>query len=506
MKKAILAIALVSLLALGGQSFAELCTVDAVPAATLLLPYFAVDLTAAQGQGVDTLFSINNASATPALAHVTVWTDWSFPVLDFDVFLTGFDVQTVSMYNVLVNGSLPHTADAQSDIAGNVLPPAQSGVINEPGLDDASPHQGLYANNPPWDGSFTNCLNFFTTWTDPILSADRRARHQAELTGKPSPAYGGCVGADHDSDDNIARGYITIDSVDECSIDFPSDPTYFTDLVNPAVANNNNVLWGDFWYLDPEQDYAHGDTLVHIEANDGLTSTNIPLLDPDGLTVANVANATGYTFYRRYTVFNGTEDQREALGTTWGIRYVQPNAVFTGGTDLVVWRDSTSAEIDQVDGYLCGAPGELGVGPTWHPLNETEVIAFNESEDAVELCIGGTFGPPISPPEPGTPDPVCFPLETQRVTVGDGALAPPFNFGWLYLNLNVGIDSPLLDFDPGTSGTLAQSHVASVLQGLGVFSVGLNAVELTSACEDVDPVLASQNGGLWNIPEYIIVQ
>lgn len=47
---------------------AELCSIDAVPAATLLLPYFEVDLDSSDG--VTTLFSINNAEAAPALAHV----------------------------------------------------------------------------------------------------------------------------------------------------------------------------------------------------------------------------------------------------------------------------------------------------------------------------------------------------------------------------------------------------------------------------------------------------
>ena len=44
MKKIALCLALVSLLALGGSAFAEIGTIDDVPAATLLLPYFEVDL------------------------------------------------------------------------------------------------------------------------------------------------------------------------------------------------------------------------------------------------------------------------------------------------------------------------------------------------------------------------------------------------------------------------------------------------------------------------------
>ena len=87
MKKLTVCLALVSLLALGGQAIAEICTIDDVPAATLLLPYFEVDL--GNTAGVNTLFSINNASNTAAVAHVTLWTDESIPTLDFDVYLTG---------------------------------------------------------------------------------------------------------------------------------------------------------------------------------------------------------------------------------------------------------------------------------------------------------------------------------------------------------------------------------------------------------------------------------
>ncbi|HEX6865177.1 MAG TPA: hypothetical protein VF414_20270, partial [Thermoanaerobaculia bacterium] len=62
MRKLCLCLALLSLLGLGGQAFAVIGTIDDVPAATLLLPYFEVDI--ANQNGVTTLFSINNASAT----------------------------------------------------------------------------------------------------------------------------------------------------------------------------------------------------------------------------------------------------------------------------------------------------------------------------------------------------------------------------------------------------------------------------------------------------------
>ena len=63
MKRAATCLALLGLLALSGQAVATICTIDEVPAATLLLPYFQLDLS--NPNGLTTLFSINNASANP---------------------------------------------------------------------------------------------------------------------------------------------------------------------------------------------------------------------------------------------------------------------------------------------------------------------------------------------------------------------------------------------------------------------------------------------------------
>src|SRR6266550_1707987 len=74
------------------------------PAATLLLPYFEVDAYAPIGSGPTTLFTITNTSRYPQIAHVTLWTDWAFPVLGFNLFLTGYDVQAINLYDVIVRG------------------------------------------------------------------------------------------------------------------------------------------------------------------------------------------------------------------------------------------------------------------------------------------------------------------------------------------------------------------------------------------------------------------
>ena len=79
----------------------ETASLGVEPAATLLLPYFEVDTAGAQGTGSTTLWTITNTSHLPQIAQVTVWTDWSFPVLDFNIFLTGYDVQAINMFDVL---------------------------------------------------------------------------------------------------------------------------------------------------------------------------------------------------------------------------------------------------------------------------------------------------------------------------------------------------------------------------------------------------------------------
>src|SRR5262245_53753397 len=82
------------------------------PAATLLLPYFEVDL--ANPAGANTLFTVNNASAAAVLAHVTLWSTMHVPVYTFNVYLTGYDSQPMYVRDI-INGVLPQTASAGQD-------------------------------------------------------------------------------------------------------------------------------------------------------------------------------------------------------------------------------------------------------------------------------------------------------------------------------------------------------------------------------------------------------
>ena len=83
------------------------CDIALQPAATLLLPYFEVDIT---GRAATTLVTIQNLSPSPVIANVTLWTDWGYPALTFPVQLTGYDVEGINLYDVFANGTLPPSA------------------------------------------------------------------------------------------------------------------------------------------------------------------------------------------------------------------------------------------------------------------------------------------------------------------------------------------------------------------------------------------------------------
>src|SRR6266849_8997494 len=120
MKRLVLGLSLLCAVGVVSPARAIICTIDAVPAATLLLPYFEVDLN--NPNGLTTLLSVNNASATAVLVHVVLWSDLSVPVLDFNIYLTGYDVQSVNLRDIIVNGSMPQTASAGQDPNDTISP------------------------------------------------------------------------------------------------------------------------------------------------------------------------------------------------------------------------------------------------------------------------------------------------------------------------------------------------------------------------------------------------
>ena len=73
-----------------------------------------------------------------------------------------------------------------------------------------------------------------------------------------------------------------------------------------------------------------------------------------------------------------------------------------------------------------------------------------------------------------------FPAEAQRTQVGGADFPVPFDFGWLYLNLNTTVTRP--PRNPPEDPAAAQAWVTVVMDAQGRFSVGFDAIQLDSAC------------------------
>jgi hypothetical protein len=387
---------------------ADLCAVDHAPAATLLLPYFEVDL--ANPAGRTTLFSVNNAGDKSVLAHVVLWTDLAVPTLAFDVYLTGYDVQTINLRDIFTTGTLPRTADKDRDPSDIYSPQGQFSFsdVSFPGCEGLPPQ--------PLPASLADSL-------------------QRAHSGRPSSLFQNqCAGVDRNQP-QVVRGYVTVDVVKRCTTLRPSDPGYFG---SDGVAGFDNVLWGDFFQVDPGGRFAQGDGLVRIEAR------------PGGFGPGS------RTFYGRYVQGSGA-DGREPLATAWASRYLN-GGPFDGGTDLIAWRSVPWA----------GSSFPCGTRPAGFPQAQQELFAFDEEEN-VQLA-NQTF--------PGIPPPVViltpFPGAANRVRIGGPDLPVPFDFGWLLLDLAPFVNAPP---DP-----YAQGWVGQVSSAQGRFSVGFQSTHLGDLC------------------------
>lgn len=373
------------------------CRVSDQPAATLLVPYFEVNLD--DPSGATTLVSVNNSSSKPALSRLVLWTDWGVPTLAFDIYLTGYDIQTLNVRD-LFRGALPATGTAVS-------------------------HQGSLSRQS--STSFVGCEGA----TVPALTAGEQEQLRAAHTGRPLPgtrparcAASGQAGA------NVATGYITVDSVNRCNPhtlmkveNTPAHSGYFA-KGGTGLASNSNVLWGDVIYVNTRNNTAESQAAVAIVADSSFFSPG------------------DYTFYGRYSNFDSRDD-RAPLSSLYYTRYIEGAAIF-GSTDLIVWRDSREAK---------PAPLECGTQPSWSPLKEMQLVAFDEEENPSEV-----------------PNSNAFPVATQKVRVGGASLPVSESFGWLMLDLWHG------------DGSHAQGWVGSVMSANGRFSIGHQAIRVDDLC------------------------
>ena len=353
------------------------CDIKVGPAATLLLPYFEVDVSGTSGQ--TTLFTVTNVARYPQIAHVTLWTDYAYPVMTFNLYLTGYDVQAINMSDVLVRGI--------------VAPPSGTTSATKPGQLSSATSPNL---RTPLD-----CTANPGTLPQSIIAAIRTTL----TTGTSSPSSCTGVGGTHAN----AIGYATIDVVAGCTARTPADPSYYlSDLLF------DNVLIGDYQQVgphpagEPSSTFdAAGNPMVHLRAV------------PEGGGVGtNGHTALPYTFYDRYTPdVVRTFDRRQPLPSTYAARFIQGG---TNGfrTNLTVWRE----------GFGSGSCTDAKASAA---MPVAEIVRFDEHENPFILSNGLLCSP--CPPS-------ILPPTSSSSSSGSAypAMASPDVGGWLYLNLNNG--------------------------------------------------------------------
>lgn len=354
------------------------CDIGTAPAATLLLPYFSVDFNAQSTVADNVIFSIVNTSQVPQIAHVTVWSDWSFPVLDFNLYLTGYDVVGVSMWNLISRGVIPATS-SDADLGARSV-----------------------ADNPNFTvTAAADCLDLPTQ-----IPAGLLADIQAGLTGG---SYGDCgqVGGTH----STAVGYVTVDVANDCTQLLPTDPDYYaTNILF------DNVLIGDYQRISPNQttgNYAGGSPLVHIRA--------IPEGGPSG---SGLTTNLPYTFYDRYVAVPG-QDRRQPLPGLWAARFIE-GGTGSMNTNLAIWRE----------GVTGGGTGCLDVSAN-EAIAITEIVRFDESENPTTIIPNCRISPCPPAEEFALPETSSNSVADTTVFPPDPGVTGDVG-GWMYLNLNNG--------------------------------------------------------------------
>ncbi|MFP3940377.1 MAG: hypothetical protein ACLF0P_08720 [Thermoanaerobaculia bacterium] len=347
--------------------------------ATLLFPYFEVDPDDPAGR--TSLVAIGNTSGTGTLAHVILWTDRGIPTLAFDLFLNARSVQTINLRNVF-SGVLPET-----------------------------PHSTLTEPDP-----YPFCQ---TPLHLPEISPEvLRAQH----SGEPVPGDGMCYSTGRS---DLAVGYLTVDVVRRCSRRFPSDPSYFGDF--DQIIGTRNVLWGDQFFVDGQEDFAQGFQAVAISAD--------------------VLNAEpGKTFYRKFAPDG--EDARAMLPAAHLAR-ATTGGTFDGGTDFLVWIEDPRLS----EPFSCDSPP---MADCPHKLR----ASFTEERGSDTPELFTISSPPV----------------TGRWAVGGPELpvATPFTVAELS-----GEDPTNLCLrDPPPKAVPLQMSVSGVVKAFGRFSVGIRGAAL----------------------------
>lgn len=304
--------------------------IDNVPGATLLFPRFEVDVE--NDAGLDTMVTIQNASATAMLVNVTLWTDYGLPTASFPIYLTGYDTENIDLRTVFKR-LLPETASAGQDPGGNISP------------------KGPFSQ----DINFASCAGTLPAIASngSLVSTEITAAH----SGKPSTEYFAGKCGSYDYGDGIARGYLTADTVNQCG-----GPKNVSNAGYDEKLTQQNTLLGEWLIFDNARQRVLADNAVAVEA-----SGSDPLTSP-------INSGSKYTFYARFVNYQA-KDAREPLPTAWAGFDSQ------GRTDLTYWRDPG----------VSVAPFNCGSAPSPYPLTDKLVTAFTAAGNTVSVPAGNHF-------------------------------------------------------------------------------------------------------------------
>jgi hypothetical protein len=398
------------------------CDVGLLPAATLLLPYFEVDVDDPRGE--TTIFTITNVSPSDQIARVTLWTDYSFPVVSFNIYLTGYDVQSINLFDVIERGIIAPESGTGTHLTGRGRYSDRNGAIDR-----------------------TECARLPGQLSEAYI-----VRMQSAFTEGTVPDLGdlqGCnnVGNEHDN----AVGYATIDLVRNCSANGPFSEEYWTeDLAY------DNVLIGDHQQVHPRNNFAQGSPLVHIRAI------------PEGGTLEERrALPRKYdarfprTFYSRYqSASTPNLDGRQPLPSTFVARWINGGA--SGfQTFFKIWREGKTGRT-----ATCAIHDD-------NVVKVMEIVAFDEQENA--------WGD-IPESRVCTPITTEFTLPATSLTsVDDSPYPQPDNgaiAGWVYLNLD----------HCEHKAWASNNWVVSSIRAEGRYSVDMDAAALGNGCSPDTPM------------------
>jgi len=413
------------------------CDVTVGPAATLLLPYFEVDFV---NRTQDTLFTMTNVTRLPQIAHVTIWTDWSFPLFSFNIYLTGYDVQGISINQILLGGFV-----AQHNGTGPTTAQSPLGALSA----------GFTANpNFAGGGASITCSDQPGVLTPTLVAALRNALTTGVYHQGGSAACSNAVGGVHPN----AIGYITIDVVSNCTSRLPTDPLYYTnDLLF------DNVLIGDYQQLGPT---AAGTTASSFDGS-ANTMVHIRAVPEGGGAGSDARTSLPYTFYDRYTPASSRAiDRRQPLPSTFAARFVQggPAAYWT---NLNIWRE----------GFGSGSCTDAQTSST---MTVAEVVRFDEHENPSTLGSDSLVSRPRMP---------ATSLTTSS-SPSYPAMLSPDRGGWFYLNLNNGGSTTYSAHDAESTTTAgprpSQNWVTVTMFGSALLgnrlTAAFDAVSLGNGC------------------------